>query len=266
MLKADYHIHSSFSDGNSNYIHIIDRAKELGLDEIAITDHFDPYDPNENIRNITDDQLLRHFDMIKEYAAKKEQKVICGIETCTDYYGNLRLSDKVLQNCELIITSAHYVEYEFDLVPGNYYDERYWNCYKEKVLNMAESAGDILGHCEAYLPYGKLLIPNTTTFEERKALAASIAERFFDISYIDELIKRLKKSGKALELHCITSTPREKVIEKMISCNVPLSLGSDAHDLSSVGNISWGINILKKYNIHAWQASKLKKDEYCHGR
>lgn len=260
MLKLDYHTHSTFSDGQGTYTQVIDKAKELGLDEIAITDHFDKYELNEKTRSITDEQLLEHFSRIKEYAAKVGQKVICGIETCADYNGNLRLSDRVLRNCEIIITSVHYVEYEDEQIPGNYYDERYWESYKEKVLNTASGAGDILGHCEAYLPYGKLLIPNTTTYEQRKALSASVADRFFDMQYIDELVKRLKKSGKALELHCVTATPRESVIEKMVSGGIPLSLGSDAHELSAIGNTGWGVGILEKYGIDAWQASKVGRD------
>lgn len=37
--KVDYHIHTTFSDGESTPTEIIRAAKELGYDEIAITDH-----------------------------------------------------------------------------------------------------------------------------------------------------------------------------------------------------------------------------------
>jgi len=244
---VDYHIHSSFSDGEPDYRQILVRAKELKLCEIAITDHFDRYDVNERTSSITDDELLHHFDLIRAYGEKINQVVLCGIETCTDFMGNLRLSDRVYRSCDMIITSPHYVEYNGELVPGNYFDIKYWERYKEKVLNMAMGPGDILGHCEAYLPYGRLLVPDTTTYEERKVLAGHIAEKFFDDAYIKELVKAVKKSGKAIELHCVTSTPRESVIKRLVSGGAYLSLGSDSHVLSGVGNISWGINMLEKF-------------------
>lgn len=256
MLRADYHVHSDFSDGQPNYKQILDRAKELKLDVIAITDHFDKYDGNKRTSSITDDELLNFFKDIKAYGEEIGQKVLCGIETCTDFKGNLRISDRVINNCEIIITSPHYVEYERELVPGNYFDEVYWEKYKEKVINMAGGEGDILGHAEAYLPYGRLLMPNTTTFEERKKLAKDIACRFFDDNYIDELIKALKKSGKAFELHCITQTPREQVIKKLAENSVTMSLGSDAHDLSAVGKIAWGEEMFLKYGCNSLQFNK----------
>lgn len=256
MLKIDYHMHTTFSDGEPTYKQVIDRAKELGLDCIAITDHFDPYDPNPRVNCLKEEELLKFFKQIKTYAEEVGQRVLCGLETCTDYKGNLRLSDKVIESCELIITSPHYVEYHKELIPGNYFDDCYWESYKEKLLNMAAAGGDILGHAEAYLPYRELLVPNTTDFEGRIALALKIANKYFDEKYIDELTKALKKSKKAYELHCATSTPREWVIEKLIKEDIKLSFGSDAHGLSKVGNIAWAEKMLRKFNAENQQFVK----------
>lgn len=248
MMKADFHIHTSFSDGNISYVQILNKAKEIGLECVAITDHFDKYDGNLKKYELTEEMLARHFLSIRSHAEDIGVKVLCGIETCTDFYGNLRLDDRVLEMCDIIITSPHYVEYDDELVSGNYYDRCYWERYKEKVLNMARGQGDILGHCEGYLPLGGLLVPNTTTYEQRKDICKSIAEKFFDKEYVHELSSALTKSGKALELHCVTQTPRETVIESIAKAGVVFSIGSDAHVLAAVGNTSWGAGMLEKYN------------------
>lgn len=39
MRKADLHMHSTVSDGSFTIPELITRAKEKGLDAIAITDH-----------------------------------------------------------------------------------------------------------------------------------------------------------------------------------------------------------------------------------
>lgn len=247
LPRVDYHIHTSFSDGEPTCRQVLDRARERGLDCVAITDHFDRYDENEKIRRITEAELLEHFQSIREYGLRIGQRVICGIETCTDFKGDLRLSDRVADSCDIIITSPHYVEYDGEIRRGNLYDEFYWEKYKQKVLNIAAGRGDILGHCEGYLPIGRLLTPGTTTYEQRKELCRAIAARFFDAPYISELTRALKKSGKAVELHCVTATPRERVIKELIKNGVRLSLGSDAHVLDGVGNTGWGAEMLEKY-------------------
>ncbi len=247
MDNVDYHVHTDFSDGQPSYRMVLDRARELNMDCIAVTDHFDPFDPRETIRSITEEKLLKHFEDIKEYAEKTGLRVLCGIETCTDLYGDLRVSSRVMDNCDLIITSLHYLEYEGGLIPGEYFNDRFWESYKDKLLKMAAGPGDILGHCEAYLAYGMLLGPGTT-YEERRALSRSLVGKYFDEAFIAELIKALSRSGKALELHCVTSTPREEVIKRLIENKVPVSLGSDAHLLHEVGNTNWGRCMLEKYN------------------
>lgn len=245
--KVDYHVHTTFSDGGGTYEDVLNKAKLLGLECIAITDHFDKYDPKEMTNSIIEEDLVIHFCKIREYAARIGQKVLCGVETCTDFKGNLRLSDTVMRNCDIIITSPHYVEYDGEVISGHYFDPEYWNIYKEKVINMASGDGDVLGHSESYLPYGHMLIPNTTNFDERQQLSRAIADEYFDKEYIDALIQALKYSGKALELHCITKSPREWVIELVTDSNIAMSLGSDAHELKAVGTVEWGMNMLNKY-------------------
>jgi len=71
VLKADLHIHTSFSDGKLSPVEIIDLAKEKGLNIIGITDH----------DNIEGSQAML------EHNGKYGIEVISGIELSADYHG-----------------------------------------------------------------------------------------------------------------------------------------------------------------------------------
>lgn len=71
----DLHIHSTYSDGNTNIIDILKQAEELKLDTISITDH-ENCDAYKEIENID----------VKQYFSGK---IITGIELKTQYNGEL---------------------------------------------------------------------------------------------------------------------------------------------------------------------------------
>lgn len=73
MTKADLHIHSTVSDGSLSVAEIVERAKNNGLDAIAITDH----------------DTLAHAALI---AQNPPIKVLAGIEiSAFDYETNVRV-------------------------------------------------------------------------------------------------------------------------------------------------------------------------------
>ena len=83
MYKGDSHIHSCFStDSNEKLENIIERAIELGLDGIVVTDHMDYADREEDdyfVFNI--DEYLKTLKALKEkYKDKINLKI--GMETC----------------------------------------------------------------------------------------------------------------------------------------------------------------------------------------
>lgn len=271
IKRIDHHIHSNISDGQGSCREIIIRAKKLGLASIAITDHYDPYDPSPHVSAVKSDAIIESLREIKDFASELDIEVLCGIETCTDSNGNLRIEDEIFYNCDLIITSPHYTDYaedyaddyaelglNFDLNINpdlhnyGYMDERYWEAYKAKVLAIAAGSGHILGHAEGYLPYTKAMRLDTT-FNARRRMDEEVAEKYFGQNYLAELAKNLKKSGKAMELHCITCTPRENVIDYMSSMGIKFSIGSDAHTLDGIGKTDWGNKMIEKYKLHTFK-------------
>ncbi len=249
MKHVDYHTHTTFSDGTGTIREMLAKAAELGLDTIAITDHFDLNDPRPHISNITADALLNHFAEIKEAAHDFSTNVLCGIETTPLPGGKLDITDDVRKSCDLIITSCHYMKYDGIINPGEFFNDRYWEQFKEIVLETALAEGDIFGHVEEYLPIKEMIEGLNTTFAQRREICRSIADRYFDRPFFEKLTDNLKKSGKACELHCETSTPREHVIEYMSRNGIRFTPGSDAHTVNHLGKVDWAYAMAEKYGF-----------------
>lgn len=243
---VDYHIHSTFSDGEASPEQIIDAAAAMGLQAIAITDHFDANDPAHPTPGL--EQLKEHFARIRRHAAGRGLQVYCGVETCTDSQGRFAQQQALTACCDIIITSPHYIPFAGQLRPGEYFNDDYWECYKQLLLQMAAGDGDVLGHPEGYLPIGPMLAPGTT-YESRKELCRQIADRYFDAAFVDRLADALVDSGKACELHGATDTPRDWVVRRLGERGVCFSIGSDAHALNLLGKNQRAQALAQEYHL-----------------
>lgn len=244
----DYHVHSTFSDGEKTVEELIDLAEKLGLSRMAITDHFDAFDPFLTGRRASDKELLAHFDRIRAYAKGKRVTVLCGIETCTGMDGELRVSKACRDACDLIITSPHYVEGGFHFEKGRYFNDAYWEAYKRKLLHMASGPGDVLGHPMGYLPI-KPMLGDGTTYESRQEICREICARYFDWEFIMELGARLAASGKACELHGATGTPDESTVKRLHGQGVRFSIGSDAHAVNILGKNERAMELVNRLGL-----------------
>lgn len=230
----DYHVHTCFSDGENTPEQILKEAVRRGITQLAITDHYDPFDPALSGVQHTPSALRQHFSRIRACAAGMPLRVYCGIETSTGADGKLRLPGEVLRLCDIVITSVHYLDYSGPIRRGVYDNDGYWLAYKQKLLAQASGEGDVLGHPEGYLPIRPMLEAGTT-FEQRLQICAHISRKYFDEAFVDALGDALVSSGKAYELHGASGTPREWVVRRLHQKGVCFSIGSDAHALDRLG-------------------------------
>jgi histidinol phosphatase-like PHP family hydrolase len=248
MRKADFHTHTTFSDGHNSIHEVLEAAARASIEVLAITDHFDPNDYRPAIAGLTEPALLDHFRAIREAARNYDLQVLCGVETTPLPDGSLALSPGAITQCEVIITSCHYLPYDGELKPGEFFNDRYWSVYKECMLAMADGAGHILGHCEDYLPIERLIHGLATTYTQRRTICLEIVNRYLDRPYIEKLAANLSRSGKMCELHCATQTPREWVARLLATKGVRFSPGSDAHAADQVGKTEWAYHFADSVN------------------
>lgn len=235
MKRFDLHTHTYLSDGEGTVRDSVEKAVEVGLDLIAITDH---YDEPLNHR-ITTDQL-------RELAAEIKGKehpipVLLGVETGINGRVPSDLKDKV----DLVIRSVHY--FRKPVTAKDLFDPLYWEVYKNEVLDLLKAPGDVVGHIEGYLPLP--LGDRKTTFEERRALDREVADRYFDKAWQEEVARLAAKNKIAIEIHSFSKTPRLDFIRLCQKAGCLFSVGSDAHPTDNVGKVDWAFEVIKEFKI-----------------
>lgn len=233
----DYHIHSIFSeDSELTMDYICQRYIQLGVKQIAFTDHIDIDYPSTNYTFRIND-LDEYFESIEIIKAKykDEFNIAYGVE--------IGLQPHVLEECNDIVTS-----YPFDFVIGSVhvikgsdpYEGQYYigkskiECYDlfyRETLDLIHCYDnfDVLGHLDYIRRYSPF------TYQADDYLIA--------IEIIDEILRTLISKGKGIELN--TSGYREPFDVPMPNLNILkrykelggqiITLGSDAHKAHQIG-------------------------------
>lgn len=105
---ADYHIHSTYSrrkHGKSTIEEIVERAVELNLKEIAITDH----GPKHYLFGIEEERIPEAKEIVIEMRKKFPQiKILYGVEAnIINYDGTTDISENVKKHCDIILCGYH---------------------------------------------------------------------------------------------------------------------------------------------------------------
>jgi DNA polymerase (family 10) len=104
-IHGDLHIHSDWSDGQTNIRHMAKKAIEMGYEYIAITDHTKSL----GIANGLDEKRLK--DQIKEVNKINEEypeiHILTGTECDILKNGNLDINNDVLRELDFVIASIH---------------------------------------------------------------------------------------------------------------------------------------------------------------
>jgi len=236
-MLIDYHIHSNYSaDGKMTMEEACIKAIELGMDEIAFTDHIDLDWPDPDIDfNIED--IEKYLSDIEELANRYggRLKIKRGIE--------IGLQPHVLEKNSIIIQS-----YPFDFVIGSvhlvdrmdpyrdpYYEgkskeESYRRYYKE-ILDLIKVYDDfdVLGHLDYVRRYSPF------TYNEDDPILA------FDI--VEAILKTLIDKGKGIEVNTsgyrhVSKCPLPSfiVVKKYRELGGQIiTTGSDAHKTEFLG-------------------------------
>ncbi len=234
MYKGDSHIHSCFStDSNEKLENIIERAIELGLDEIVVTDHMDYADREEDdyfVFNI--DEYLKTLKALKEkYKDKINLKIGMELGLQPQLYKRF---EPILKSDEydFLIGSSHAVD-GLDAGISSLYkkfknkDELHRRYFETILENLEVYDGiNTYGHIDYIRRYGGAFFP------DHKELKLE-----YHREILDKIFKKLIEKKIGLEIN--TSGLRYKVgdfhpCREMLARYRELggeiiTMGSDAH-------------------------------------
>ncbi|MHA1770138.1 MAG: PHP domain-containing protein [Candidatus Thorarchaeota archaeon] len=195
--RQDLHTHTTFSDGSNTVEEVIDRAAQVHLDVLAITDHFWP-----SLGSIKGGiNIIEERRAIIEQVASQYPKlrVLDGVEVDIQSDGTFAPVAGGLDQFDIVIGSFHY-----------YCDSTQWASVMLRALRL--NSFHILGHWDGYLS------------SYRPEDGATVA-------------KALAESGVAIELSSRYVTEREDFLIMARDEGCVFTLGSDSHHVSTVGSL-----------------------------
>lgn len=236
---VDYHIHTTLSDGIDSHDNCLRMAAQYNMSEIGFSDHICLNYP---IWAVPSDKLFFMRDTILKLKNNKELpfKVRFGIEM--DYLlGRENEIKQLIENLQpdYVIGSVHYIDgWNFDTDPAGYSQKNIDLLYKDYFDLLIRTAKyglfDIIGHADVIKKFGYY-----PTFKLG--------------NFYKEAAKAFKKADVTIELNtsglykpCNEFYPSEEFLKICRKENVPVTLGSDAHQAIDIARNFSKANLLLK--------------------
>jgi len=213
----DYHMHTNWTDGNNTSYEMYERASKLGLKSILFSEH---------ARKSSEDWFYKFANEIR-LLPKSPCQALVGVEAkVVDFDGNIDTTDKIIGECDLVMASVHRFPGEKNMEKMINKIDNYDAIQIELELSLSVLENDdvdILGH-----PFGMSL---------RRFGVSPAIENFV------EIIKKAATTGVAIEINSHYHNNVWEIINLCKDFGATISLGSNAHNVESVGDIN---NTLRK--------------------
>lgn len=207
-IKGDLHTHSNWSDGTATLEQMAARAKELGYEYLAITDH----SVSLGVAHGLDvNRLMEQIRTIKQFnEAHKDFRILSGIEVDIKKDGSLDLPDEVLEQLDIVVASVH----SGFSMPGEAMTRRMEAAIENPHV-------DIIGH-----PTGRLLGHREASNIDIGALLKKAAER--------HCAMEINSSPDRLDLKDVHA-------RQAVEMGVKVAINTDAHGLAGLNDMILGI-------------------------
>jgi putative hydrolase len=232
QLKGDLHVHSDWSDGGDTIRTMAEKARALGHDYIALTDH----SPRLKIAHgLTHDRLREQLDVVAELNDElKPFRILTGVECDILDDGALDGSEELLARVDVVVGSVH-SKLRMEPAPMT----------RRMVAAIASPHVDVLGHCT-----GRLLVGRGRPQSE------------FDV---DVVIEACRVFDTALEINCRPERldPPKEMLRKAVDAGLRIAISTDAHAADQLEWHPYGTDraaecgVQAEQVVNAWSADDL---------
>jgi histidinol-phosphatase (PHP family) len=250
-LPGDYHVHTTFSDGEGSIAECIEQAIAVGLPEIGIADHLSAVQPTPwDSASIPFALLDRYVEEVRDAAAQYDEiTVLLGVEA--DYVPEHEAELAELLSAypfEFVVGGVHVIDgFDFD-DPAKRGDARWADtdalfAANYRVVRRAAEFGrfDIIAHLDYIGLWGHTAGPGAD-------------------AEIESALDAMAASGSAIELNTDRITdpagvmyPSLDILRRACGRGIPLDISSDGHVAGHVGRL-WdeGIATAREAGYREW--------------
>ncbi|MEM1538109.1 MAG: PHP domain-containing protein [Candidatus Nezhaarchaeales archaeon] len=221
----DLHVHTRFSDGRATVDEAIKTGTRRGLSLLGICDHYDPL-------YMKSESELRHY-----IATLKAYEVARGVEISI---GNeLPISNGLLKELDYVIAGVHRLRgIAFWGDPTPIYDGYRF------VAEMLDSIKEAVEHYPVDIIAHVTWLPESVRHETRRLITEE---------WIRELVLVAADRGVAIEVSGVWRVPDEEVVRECIHQGVLIATGSDAHQVSQVGELTYPRELIRRLSVNRQQ-------------
>lgn len=209
QLKGDLHSHSDWSDGLTPIEAMVDAARGLGHEYLALTDH----SPRLTVANgLSPERLRAQIEIVRGHRGEGFT-LLTGIEVDILDDGALDQEDELLHELDVVVASAH-SKLRMERGPMT----------KRLVAAASDARVDVLGHVTGRLVEGARGTRPPSEFDAREVFAAAAA------------------SGVAVEINSRPERqdPPDDLLALAIEAGCLFSIDSDAHAPGQLSLLDYG--------------------------
>jgi putative hydrolase len=211
LLKGDLHSHSDWSDGTTSIESMVDTARWLGHEHLALTDH----SPNLRVANgLTAERLAEQLDAVDAINdGHSDFRLLSGIEVDILDDGTLDQTSGMLDRLDIVVASVH---------SKLRMDSR--DMTQRMLRAIADPHTNVLGHCTGRLIEGSRGTRPPSSFDAGAVFAACARE------------------GVAVEINSRPERrdPPSPLIQLALEAGCLFSIDSDAHAPGQLGFLDYG--------------------------
>ena len=234
-LLGDYHTHTNYTHGISSIEENVAQAENLGLKEIAITDH--SYLGHNHISAGDLQKMRADIDAIKD---KYNVKILLGIEAnLMSREGDIDISDEELKELDLVVLGFHRL--------SKVSFKEFFKFVLPNLLRKKPTKVQIERNTQAYIK---------AMDKHRVSILAHLGYAGCAVDYV-RLAKECVKRGIYIELNGKRINFGVDEFKAMADTGVKFIIDSDAHDCKNIAKNHRAFNLIEKAKIPLEQIANL---------